>query len=219
MIMELLQKLTLYDLLGYALPGGMFLIICNISKMDELSNISGTVLILFFVMAFLAGIMISEVSWGMNRIIDRLTEDRQWNEISQRYALTKDKIDNALVNANYIKAEDGVNDSASKDVDYVKRYMPVMFADIQCDPKYSRIHNYASALLLYKNMVVVSAACAIVGISRHSFYEIIIGVVGVLCFFSRSSRFNRKKIVYTICWFLEKYGEEEEIPNPPEPSQ
>lgn len=207
--MEVLQKLTLYDLLGYAVPGGMLLLICNISGVDGLASISGTELILFLIPAFLTGIMISEVSHGMSRMIDKLTEDKQWKEISQRHALTKDKIANALANANYIRAEDDVSDDASKDVEYVKRYMPVMFADIQCDPKYSRIHNYASALLLYKNMVVVSAAGVIVGIVRQSFYEIIIGAVAFLCFFSRSSRFNRKEIVYTICWFLEKYGVKE----------
>lgn len=207
--MEVLQKLTLYDLLGYTVPGGMLLLICNISGVDGLASISGTELILFLIPAFLIGIMISEVSHGMSRMTDKLTEDRQWKEISQRHALTKDKIANALVNANYIRAEDDVSDDASKDVEYVKRYMPVMFADIQCDPKYSRIHNYASAFLLYKNMVIVSAACVIAGILRMSFYEIIIGAVGFLCFFSRSGRFNRKKTVYTICWFLEKYGGKE----------
>lgn len=210
--MELLQKLTLYDLLGYALPGSVLLIACNSTEINGL--LAGGVInaTLFVVLAFLAGIIVSEIAYWFKCAIDKVTGKWQWKKISQKNALTREKIEHALRNAHVISQGDGADNAAGNeedDFEYVSRYFSVMYADIQCDPNYSRIHNYASAFLLYKNMFVVAVACAILGACRYSIYEIVVILVGALCFLLRGCRFNYKKISYTVSWFLEKYGNEQ----------
>lgn len=207
--MELLQKLTLYDLLGYVVPGSVMLVVWNSTELKSL--LTGGVIntAIFIVLAFIAGIMISEITYWLKCVIDKCTGKRQWKAISRKTALTREKIERALVNAHVINQGDdaaNANDDEPDAFEYVHRYFSVMYANIQSDSNYTRIHNYASALLLYKNMTIAALACTIHGVCNCLNGEIVVGIVGFLCFFSRSCRFNNKRITYTLCWFLEKYG-------------
>lgn len=207
--MELLQKLTLYDLLGYAVPGSVMLFVWSSPELDVL--LTGGVINagIFLVLAFIVGIMISEIASWLKCAIDALTRKRQWERISRKSDFTREKVEHALVNAHVINQGDGVINADNNETnafEYVRRYFSVMYADIQSDSNYSRIHNYASALLLYKNMTVVALACTILGMRRCSISEIVFGIAGLVCFFIRSCRFNHKQITYTICWYLEKYS-------------
>lgn len=206
--MELLQKLTLYDLLGYAVPGSVLLAVLRPSEIQNLLKGGVINAAIFIVLAFIAGIMISEITYWFKRVIDKCTGKRQWEAISRKTALTREKIEHALVNAHVIDYGDGVanaNDDEPDDFKYVRKYFSVMYADIQSDSNYSRIHNYASAFLLCKNMIIAALACTIYGVYNCLYIEIVVGIVGLLCFVSRSYRFNKKMITYTLCWFLEKY--------------
>ena len=77
--------------------------------------------------------------------------------------------------------------------------------EIQADSQYSRLHNYASAELLYKNMVVVSVLAMGIGVGQQNMTEIIIGAVSVVLFARRWIRFAERSRGYTICWFVQKY--------------
>ena len=80
-----------------------------------------------------------------------------------------------------------------------------MYSEIQADSQYSRLHNYASAELLYKNMVVVSVLAMGIGVGQQNMTEIIIGAVSVVLFARRWIRFAERSRGYAICWFVQKY--------------
>lgn len=198
--MEMLQKLTLYDLLGYALPGCVFLVFYNGEKLGDLSQmeIGGVSILIAF--GFLVGIVISEFMRWVDSLIGRFWGKAQWRAMWNNYSLTCERMESALKKARIL----GENDSCADAADFSK-YQAVIYADIQTDPKYTRIHNYASLVLLCKNMVLVTLFCMIHGMLKKSCGEALFGIAGLLCFGVRWQRISRKKMGYAICWFLEKY--------------
>lgn len=198
--MELLQKLTLYDLLGYTLPGSMLLAIYKSENMKEILDISIFGGILFIGCGFLTGIMISEVMQWIENIFDKLYGKKQWDTVYKTYALTNEKIFNALKNAHMISEEQ----TALGFTCIAQQYYKAMYADIQSDSRYSRIHNYTSAAVMYRNMIFVSIFCIMTGIVAGNLEKIIVGLAAMICFGSRWKRFDIKKKGYTVCWFIEK---------------
>lgn len=205
--MEVLQKLTLYDLLGYALPGCVLLFFLSTEDSKNLSEMEFGGALLFVAFGFLTGIMISEVMRWVEMIIGQFLGKRQWNEIWNKYGLTCERMERALKKAHVLDCIDNDVDKA-----IFSKYKTAIYANIQTDIKYSRIHNYASLALLCKNMFFVMLFCMIDGIIKKSFGEGLFGVIGLCCFGIRWQRFSSKQIGYAICWFLEKYdGSERQI--------
>lgn len=198
--MELLQKLTLYDLLGYTVPGSVLLILWKQEDLQQLLDAGAGGVALLVVVGFLVGIMISEIMSWIEKIFGKLFAKKQWEKICKKYVLREEQIRNALRNAGIIP--DGTGEGT---VMSCLRYCTAMYADIQADSRYSRIHNYASAALLYRNMVFVAVFCIIVAIITTLNEEIVLGIVGVICFGMRWWRFNGKKIGYAVSWFIEKH--------------
>ena len=207
--MELLQKLTLYDLLGYTLPGSVLVMLIQYQFYgDEILYLEGASLFLaaavLLIIGYLVGIVVSEI---MRLIIDKLFGDRkEWEKICQDYKVSKEAIGRALCKAKMVE-----NMNAVSDYEKTFPYKTQMYSDIQTDLKYNRIHNYASAELLYKNMIFVSAVCAGVGIAQTSPVLLFCGIIGFIFFGIRWKRFYTKKMGYMLCWFVEKYDRNERI--------
>lgn len=198
--MEVLQKLTLYDLLGYALPGCVMLFFLSAEKSENLSEMEAGGILLFITFGFLTGIMISEFMRWIEMLIGSFFGKMQWNAIWNKYSLTCERMERALKKTHILERIDNDVDN-----EFFSKYRTAIYADIQTDPKYSRIHNYASLALLCKNMFFVTSFCMIDGIIKNSFGEGLFGAIGLCCFGVRWQRFSSKKIGYAICWFLEKY--------------
>lgn len=100
-------------------------------------------------------------------------------------------------------------------------YIQLMYSDIQTDTNYKRIHNYASAEVMYKNMTFAlffgSASAFLISIYFKSFAEDwVVSVVGVflaIVFIRRRKRFDEKKKQYTVEWFVKKYNGKEKNEN------
>lgn len=202
--MEVLQKLTLYDLLGYALPGCVLLFFLSTENPGNLTKMEAGGVVLFIAFGFLTGIMISEFMRWVEMLSGKLFEKKQWNAVWNKYALSCERMGRALKKAHIL---DHIENAADNMI--FSKYRTAIYADIQTDSKYSRIHNYASLALLCKNMFLVMLFCLIDGIIRNSFEEGLFGAIGLCCFGIRWQRFSSKKIGYAICWFLEKYDGDE----------
>lgn len=195
--MELLEKITLYDLLGYALPGCILLYVLGVFG-DAGSEAGAFLVLVFVVMGYVTGILISEVSaWliGGKTISEKLKRDAE-----KKIKIAPEEVKRALKKANILP-----DPKPAADMELVWTYLAVMYADIQADSKYNRIHNYASAVPLYKNMAVVSALSTVIYAWRHQWIFCAASAVAVVLFAHRWRRFEIKKILYTVNWYVNKY--------------
>ena len=188
--MELLEKITLYDLLGYTLPGGIMFYMVSGYDMQQKLTLFG--LICYISFGFLFGILLSEFSAFV-------TEHLKGELCSLSDAgISKEIATKALNNA---KVVENLNLTEEE----IKKHFVNMYSDIQIDKNYGRIHNYASASLLYKNMVVVS----FIGILHYAFCGNCTNVIIAFCslglFAHRWYRFEKKRFIYTINWYVKKY--------------
>ncbi len=203
--MELLQKLTLYDLFGYTLPGGIALLLYSgdLSYLADDLTLGGFVLLI--VLGYVAGVMITEFAERLEDLLHKMVGDNKikkyWEKICIVYGITDVKLNDALRQAKLIQSAQ--NDSA--DV-IVRKYMTYMYSEVQADSQYNRLHNYASAELLYKNMTVVAIFAVGIGFVQQNMAEIIIGAIGAVLFISRRIRFAERSRGYAVCWFIQKYG-------------
>lgn len=209
--MEILQKLTLYDLLGYALPGGALLMVYGQENLDVLFDEGAKGWILLLLFGFLVGVAISEIMQWVERGLLKVRGKKQWLKLCEEYSLTAERMGQALKNARMIKVPE--TDANNISLENCRDYQAAVYADIQTDPKYSRIHNYASAALLYKNMVFVAVAAVVFFAwpaaeqmdMMEKILKILFAILGGVCFFSRWMRFKKKKVGYALCWFVDKY--------------
>ncbi len=206
--MEILQKLTLYDLLGYALPGGVLLMVYGQENLDVLFDEGAKGWILLLLFGFLVGVAICEIMQCVESLWNKFLSDKQWSKICKKYSLTAERMGQALKNARIIQASDTNANNIS--LEECRKYRVAVYADIQTDPKYSRIHNYASAALLYKNMVFVAVFAAWRVWGQWETKEIVFLLIASLCFFVRWIRFSERQMGYALCWFADKYRNEAE---------
>lgn len=206
--MEILQKLTLYDLLGYALPGGALLMVHGQENLDVLFDEGAKGWILLLLFGFLVGVAISEIMQWVERGLLKVRGKKQWLKLCEEYSLTAERMGQALKNARMIKVSE--TDANNISLENCRDYQAAVYADIQTDPKYSRIHNYASAALLYKNMVFVAVFAAWRVWGQWETKEIVFLLIASLCFFVRWIRFSERQMGYALCWFADKYRNEAE---------
>lgn len=209
--MELLQKLTLYDLLGYTIPGvlavWLFMYGGDVTQMDSLSMGSLGMLI---ILGYVAGALLTEVAerleWLIGVVWKRIYKicshcgEEYWQRICRDYKVSREMIIRALDKAEvtgYAPSDSGA--------DLAKNYATYMYSEIQTDAVYDRLDTYASAELLYKNMCLVSLIAAGMGIYYQQNSNIIFGLVGVIFFAIRRIRFAERSRGYTLCWFIQKY--------------
>lgn len=194
--MELLQKITLYDILGYTFPGCTLLYIWNYSKISEVRQESFFFIGMFLVLGFVLGIIVSESGVIL---CDCLAEKFEKNFIDN-IKIPLDVIERAFLKSGIISVT-----STDFSLKIVKERFPEIYADIQTDKNYSRLHNYASAELLYRNMAVVSMVCGIKYACEVEKFELAVCVVSCTLFFRRWWRFYKKKNSYCLAWYVQKY--------------
>lgn len=198
--MELLQKLTLYDLLGYALPGTVLLCIgwwddINTKLLIQHGTVGWCWIVLIF-LGYTVGIIISEMATWIFHLFHL---DTSMEDVCDKCGISGERITKALKCAGMIEGEESVNYETAAE------YMVQIYADIQTDSNYMRIHNYASAALVYKNLAVVFMFCLLFKWCELNWQMIVIvlGVIALLVV--RWVRFDNKKMCYTLSWFVKKY--------------
>lgn len=209
MKMQLLEKITLYDILGYAMPGNLLLIALTGNKIPqmlkwipkEMQNHMFYFILVFIVCGYFSGIALSEIS--------NLLGKKLWEvKIVRKTTLPSlEHISKALKNAGVV----GKKEQISED-DLREKYCSIIYNDIQTDVKYNRIHNYKSAELMYRNMIFV---VFIGGIWIVFMYPLngcirltvsLIMILFVSLFYRRWLRFLEKTIRYPVEWFVLKYN-------------
>lgn len=196
--MNLLEKITLYDLLGYTLPGCVLLYILNFSEKLGEGNPTQINTIYYIASCFLAGIILSELSNFLTAIYKRRPQTKK--RIENKLEIHPSKIKKALSNAGLL-----TKNETAVDKELLWKYFTNMFSDIQIDNKYSRILNYASAELLYKNMALVCIICAAVYWHRSLCMEMWLSLTASAVFFKRWQAFYERKILYAVYWYVHKY--------------
>lgn len=208
---SVIEKITLYDLLGYAIPGTVFIGLIgwacvmrwDIDFLEKYKDYTGYVIAVWLVLGYVFGIVISEI---MSSFFELFIKDSGW--FQKRSAIVGNDykaIAKALVKAGLIQ-----NKKEIQSMNDAMKYMTYMYSIIQSDPKYNRVHNYASLELLCKNMAFVFGVGSIAAL--WCIKECCILIVLLALFLISSFMFARrwrkvywKKRSYTISWFVDKY--------------
>lgn len=200
------EKITLYDILGYIVPGslivmsvcGKFLLGSYDDAVSLYENFKGVLTYGFILFSFICGVLVSELS---RRWINWKEKKKKEKEKADKFSVPEDVIKRALKNANII--EDDIED--------VDQYIEYMYGDIQSDKEYKRVHNYASAEVMYKNLAF-STPISMIIVSSYFCGQICIMVpiiiAGMLCayiFWMRRERFCEKKRRYAVGWYVKKH--------------
>lgn len=204
--MELLQKFTLYDLLGYMFPGGIVLYV--IYGKEQCADIPALNLIAFLTFSYLAGIVISELMTDILAIGRKIkyqaghraepVEKNFYKELG----ISRELLENMLRQRKLLGSSEILDDNAVP-----SKYLWHMYSDIQTDSKYNRIHNYASAEVMSKNFALASVICVVVCLCRKEFIYAAVLMLGSIVLLIRKSRFRKKKIGYTVHWFVDKWNQ------------
>lgn len=206
--MEVLQKITLYDLLGYTVPGTIFIMVLGICLYDgnvdmkKYTDYAGYICAGVILLGYALGMVISEVTDIMYRIIRKLFSVSRKDEIE---LLGYSNVAHALKNAGAVEAENTIGS-----VEDVRTYYDFMYAAVQSDPQYSRIHNYASSQLVCKNMAfVVFLSSILLRQFRPDIMGnggVVLGIIMTLLFVKRYNKQRNKKADYAVAWFVQKYS-------------
>lgn len=210
---NLLEKITLYDLLGYTFPGCVLLLLLFLSFpttvssfLTEWEEYLGIIYFIFFLTSYFSGIILSE-----------LTEMFAWigrNVTTVKPAWEKDaslgeQIAKALKSSGYPESREQICETIKNQG--LGRYMGYMYGSIQVNAEYQRIHDYASAYVMYKNL----GAAFIIGtvfLCRSLGWNFVVLAAGgflSLLLINRSIRFYQKKNQYAVIWFLDKFAKEQ----------
>ncbi len=214
--MEVLQKMTLYDLLGYAVPGSCMLIILlfnteNIALGNKLfTSYAGYLVGAIILFGYVLGIAISEVT---DFILSVSIKRTSWFLCGNPLKLYYERLALALGNAGIADFKDFTSvqtaetggDSAALQ-EKVAKYSTYIYSEIQADKTYSRIHNYASAALICKNMAFVTVVSGIVCYNKH----FVLWIVLAAAFLRRWRKNYWKKEEYAADWFIQKHLEPNE---------
>lgn len=202
--MELLQKFTLYDLLGYMLPGGVvvYVVFYEGQNMETVSLQT----VAFLVFSYLVGILISELMTGIRAIalqaVCGLTgkAGKHKKSVYEELGLPKSLIEEVLHNTKLLGEDEELEE------EYVpEKYFRHMYSDIQIDTKYGRIHNYASAAVMYKNLTGAFMICSCCYLFRTEWKYTTLYLSGAILFAVRELRFRKKQYGYAVHWYVEKY--------------
>lgn len=221
---SILERITLYDIFGYLFPGAVFVIMVMAGGMWKgileccAVNDNKTVLYLLFVLvSYLAGILFSEMSeWAQSLLkkpVSWLRKTRIGRKILKsdlQLEATAEFFQEPLVNA---LAKSGIGEKSeirrklqTEECIYYYRYI---YGVIQRSQDHKRIHSYASACVMYRNLAVAILCGFIILILNHCVNVVVVAVciAAIILLIVRSWHFKAKTNEYALIWFLEKYGE------------
>lgn len=232
----LTEKITLYDFVGYLIPGAVaegviiLFLLRDIAIPMKVWDSLGYLLLVFVVVAYIMGVVLSEVS---GKIANFCIDNDLFCSQSDVVPCGSKKVTEALQNAGVIEknvvvqvpteehSETGETSEKqtwqnNQEVKGLENYYGYMYADIQVTPKYNRLHNYACMELFCRNMAVASifvAFCA--GFVLAKIEIVIVGFLLAWIFFAQWGLQYSRKMYYMICWFVQKYAEDskEELGN------
>lgn len=230
-----LEKITLYDILGYLLPGCVLMILVSYGagqagmSLDPgwWSDSEGFGYFVFFLISYLIGIVLSEIMrwvWEVcewlrsvlkqkcpetdSVIFSRIMSFRKREKGKKRTDIWNEEIEEALLKSGVKSRTDKLKDGMEKE-SLDKKYLKYMYGCIQGIDKYKRVHNYASAQVLYKNV----AGALLIGLFFTQYFcdvdnpwlSVVCIIMGVV-FIERSIRFEKKKCEYAVIWFLTEFN-------------
>lgn len=205
---NIIEKITLYDLLGYTVPGTILVTIwgyvylnniCMIdSFLDCCKDYAGYLFTALFICGYVIGIAISELTYILSKIIEK----REWfmkeNEIG---IIGYNIIAKALKQAGLIQDENEI-----KNMKDAQKYIRCIYGIMQADSKYSRLHNYASSELICRNLSFVALNCGIaVFCVTNKYIAILFGIILAGIYMERWKKQHWRKKFYTVSWFVDKY--------------
>lgn len=224
---SMLEKITLYDIMSYFIPGFLCLSLIVFSTLPELSKLNldtyndlqGYAAFTFLIFSYVVGIAISSIA----RTVCKRVSDK-WSKCCGKSKEGEKK--NAEMMPVLMRAlkNSGIPLSESKEEGnewgcLAKKYGSWIYADIQADSRYKRIHNYASCESMYKNLSAAFLTTAVLTwvlhwgcgwqLVDHSGMLLGIEMILAVIFGFRWRRFEKKKNEYAVNWFMEKYAGEE----------
>ena len=199
-VKDILERLTLYDLFGYAFPGSILVltaIFChgNFGLWEKYKDLLPYITLAAGVLSYLCGLFLSELSAEIYmRFKDKILKEEfeAWSD------------ERAAIAAAIAKHR---NDSAPlviSDEKCWEKCMKYMYSAVQISPDTKRIHNYASTEVMCRNL---SCTCLISGIIltvRFGLYMMPAAALLAVLMEIRARRFGKKKRDYTVYWFLQK---------------
>lgn len=214
-----LEKITLYDILGYLVPGSLLVVLlfCGVEEQNMVSHLEqwgdykGALYFAFFLISYLVGIALSEAMtwvWNVLMILIGKARKRIGKENKILKKISTQQIMAALENSGIKEERESMKSKVEND--FMGEYFSYVYGIIQKSDDCKRVHNYASAYVLYKNVAGALILGALIvlrnGVTsqRIGFLCIIMSFVFVV----RGVRFRDKKNNYAIIWFVEKFTSE-----------
>ncbi len=224
---SLIEKITLYDLLGYSIPGSILIGMAGSAYLiknnryqcfyDTYKDSFGYLFSALLVLGYVAGMLIAEIT---DIIIGACKATLDFDVKEKLKEVDYKSVEKALKKANYMTYENRLRSEED-----VLKYLSSMYGDIQSDVKYNRLHNYSSSKLVCKNLAFVSFCGFIIVLSYliQSFDLMflpdtnVVKVVFIICgcctsfflFIRRWKKMYVKTQFYTVVWFIEKYNKDE----------
>lgn len=197
---DLLERLTLYDLFGYAFPGSIVIltaVFCygNIDLWEKHKDLLPYITLAAGILSYFIGMLLSEVAARIHMIFKEWIlkkEFEEWNceKTSIASAIEKHKGDGAFLIINDEKGWE--------------KCMKYMYSAVQISQETKRIHNYASTEVMCRNLCYACLFSGIMLAACFGWHIMLIAVIWALLMGGRAFRFGRKKREYTIYWFLQQ---------------
>ncbi len=216
------EKITLYDILGYLFPGCILMLILMYAEKDQLltslvqwEDHTGILCVTFILISYLFGMALSELMRLISRIPkavhlrSRNQEELPENKTGRWSGKEEMKAQVARAFAAYGIYADETEAREKIEADSEGWHSRYMYGCIQTDANYKRIHNYASALVMYKNLAGALFTGGLVCLfllnpAEHLFGFVLCFILGFL-FYMRYLRFQKKQKQYVAMWFVDKY--------------
>ncbi len=207
-----LEKITLYDILGYLVPGSLLMVLIlgggigrekMLSYLGQWGDYKGVLYFTFLLLSYLVGIVLSEVmAWfwkcKLFKVLIQKVRKCLGKENKIFEIISTEQIVNALQNSGI--SGDRVLLKSQVENSFMERYFSYVYGIVQKCDDCKRVHNYASAYVLYKNV----AGALIFGGIAVLYNNIENGWIGILCvvmsvvFVIRGVEFQDKRNGYAI---------------------
>ena len=231
---SIFEKITLYDILGYGFPGFFFLLLVLIefyglvpsATIRLLKNHEGLLVASIVVVSHTLGVILSEASKMLTRFVSKNKQLIAGKDIVTRKAIIND-INKDIYLRKSLKL--ALKNSGVLYPGITKESLGYIYSVIQTDSNFSRIHVYASASVMCRNVATASLLGSILLIGRvlnelrlnqtFLIYKSIFAVCLFMCFLlmlGRTKRFEYKKYYYAVNLFVHKYNVHTNDKNEPE---